>query len=113
MPLDLSVTEAARLIGVSRARIYQRTNALHREGRLLPTQTRTDVPLRGVAVQRGRQIRIPLADALVWRAERQAHGLPVGPMPHGVTLEDEGIVAHDLPTTEPEPVVGLPTFRPF
>jgi len=114
MPLDLSVTEAARLIGVSRARIYQRTNALHREGRLLPTQTRTDVPLRGVAVQRGRQIRIPLADAIIWRAERAAQGLPVGPLPHGTV-----VIGGDEPVNPaaPEPLkpapIGLPTFRQF
>jgi hypothetical protein len=110
MPLDLSVTEAARLIGVSRARIYQRANAMHtaKAGRHLPTETRSDVPLRGVAVSRGHQIRIPLADALIWRAERAAQGLPVGPLPHNVA---------EIPVAAPDPAepapVGLPTFRPF
>jgi hypothetical protein len=107
MPLDLSVTEAARLIGVSRARVYQRARADETTAsRPIASATRDDVPLRGLAVARGRSLRIPLADALIWRAERAAQGLPVGPVPHGTP-----VAAPELP--EPASSVGLPSFRPF
>jgi hypothetical protein len=106
MPLDLSVTEAARLIGVSRARVYQRAGATaSTPSRPIASATRDDVPLRGLAVARGRSLRIPLADALIWRAERAAQGLPVGPVPHGV--------AETPAPVEPASSVGLPSFRPF
>lgn len=103
MPLDLSVTEAARLIGVTRARVYQRARlpGVDGGGRPLASDLRTDVPLRGVGVSRGEQIRIPLADALVWRSERAAQGLPVGPLPESVTPSDD------------PPAVGMPSIRPF
>ena len=110
MPLDLSVTEAARLIGVSRARVYQRTGSpAATSSRPIASATRDDVPLRGVAVARGRSLRIPLADALIWRAERAAQGLPVGPMPHAAPSIPD---APSDQTPEPSPV-GLPSFRPF
>ena len=115
MPLDLSVTEAARLIGVSRARVYQRAGATaSTQSRPIATSTRDDVPLRGVAVARGRSLRIPLADAIIWRAERAAQGLPVGPLPHGTVVigGDEPINPAAPEPLEPAPI-GLPTFRTF
>jgi len=109
---DLSVAEAARLIGVSRARVYQRISGNAGSwdaGRPIEVVIRAAVS-RGV--KNGRQLRVDVETALTWRAEREAAGLPVGPVPPA--LADYVIpVPPPPPAIIPLSAVGLPTVTPF
>jgi hypothetical protein len=111
---DLSVAETAKLVGVSRARVYQRITGYAGAGdsgrpidALIRTTNRPGTRL-------GRQMRVPLEAALDWRAERQLQDLPVGPLPDWYTESPEVL---DDPRTLPpdaQPLpIGLPVFRPF
>lgn len=112
-PAELSVTQAAKLIGVSRARVYQRITGEAGgwdAGRPLPAASR---PSEGRGTRNGRQLKIELDVALAWRAEREAAGQPVGPLP-------DALAEHATPTPPPVPPVapiampvGMPNFSPF
>lgn len=114
-PDDLSVSEAAILIGVSRARVYQRITGYAKDGK---AGRPLDVVVRTTnrpGTRLGRQIRIPLASALAWRAERQASGLTVGqlhaePPAPVVQVVDTSVV--DAPVTDAPvmPAIGMPVF---
>lgn len=116
---DLSVAEAAKWIGVSRARVYQRITGYAGQG---DAGQPLDVVVRTThrpGTKMGRQFRVPIATALKWRAERQARGLPVGVIPDGVSLEAPAAsVAAVAPPPPPTPdvsdaPVGMPTVSPF
>jgi hypothetical protein len=81
VPRDLSVIETATLVGVSRARVYQRITGKPAlgAGRPLP-----------VTVSGGVQ-RVPIIEAMNWRMDRLAEGLPVGPLPDWATVWSEQI----------------------
>lgn len=113
---DLSVTEAAKLIGVSRARVYQRITgyAGHGDAGAPLSVTVQDGPTR-------KKYRVPIAIALTWRAERQANHLPVGPIPeHLVPAVSSALQPitlapmHDA--DQPQVIsttVGMPGMAPF
>jgi hypothetical protein len=110
---DLSVAQAAKLVGVSRARVYQRITGYAGAGdsgrpidALIRTTNRPGTRL-------GRQFRVPLEAALEWRAERELQGLAVGPLPEGVTAPVVSDDPHALPPDAQPLPIGLPVFRPF
>lgn len=103
----IGITQAARMIGVSRARMYQRITQQAggwTPGRPFPAETGAPI---SAGARNGKQIRVALADVLAWRAEREAAGLPVGPIPD--TLAEH--IVPDPPTIPP--IIGLPTISPF
>lgn len=117
--VDLSVTETAALVGVSRARVYQRITGYAGAGdagRAIDTVIReTGRP----GTRRGQQMRIPLAVALQWRTEREAAGQAVGEIP--AEVQDQLVIDPPLPPSlsggrtngvSGEPV-GMPAIRPF
>lgn len=108
MAVELSVAQAAKLIGVSRARIYQRITGDAGgwdAGRPLEATPR---PSTGRGHRNGRTLKIALDVALAWREERQAAGLEVGPVP------PEYLDALPAPKPPAMPrIVGMPNLSPF
>jgi hypothetical protein len=111
---DLSVLDVARLVGVSRARVYQRCiDPAAQNSRPLSSMQVLSNSVRG-----GMTRRIPIAAALAWRNERLASGDPVGPLPDWLAVrrsepvEPLAVVASVVVEPDP-PAVGLPVFRPF
>jgi len=105
---DLSVAETARIVGVSRARVYQRIADYDGDNaRSLEAVTRES---KRPGTRDGRQLRIPIAVALSWRAEREAAGQIVGVVPPEVS--DQLLPPPPIPPSAEIPV-GLPAFRPF
>lgn len=107
---DLSVSEAAAYIGVTRARVYQRLTGYAGAwdaGRPLNSIVR-DTGRPGT--RNGRQKRIAIEDALAWRTEREQAGLPVGPVTPTI-LAALGAALNDPIATAP--TVGLPAITPF
>ena len=108
----LPIGAAATIIGVSRARVYQRVGQYHGwvPGKPLPSVPgATKRPGPTNSTHGKAQLLVQLSDVLAWRAEREAAGLAVGPLP------DE-LAEHILPEPPPLPspdVIGLPTFRPY
>ncbi len=105
MSVEIAIADAARIIGVSRARVYQRArDAAAMSSRPLPVHNRAS---RARGIRDGRQWFLDLDDVLAWRAEREAAGLPVGPIPASI--------ADHLVTAPPPipPIVGLPNLSPF
>ena len=111
---DLTVLEVARLVGVSRARVYQRC---------CDPEAQNSRPLNSMQVlsnnvRGGVTRRIPVAAALAWRNERIASGDRVGPLPDWMAVrrsepvEPLAVVAPVVAPPDP-PAVGLPVFRPF
>lgn len=111
---DLSVAETAKLVGVSRARVYQRITGYAGagdSGRPIDALIRTT---HRPGTRLGRQMRIPVEAALAWRTERELAGYAVGPIPDGITtpppvLDDP----HSLPPDAQPLPIGMPVFRPF
>lgn len=93
----ISVALAARMVGVSTARVYQRIDP-NGEGTRIPAITEQRATRDGRPMVP--RFRLDLRDVLTWRAERLAQGLDVGPVPEGYT-------------PEVTPAIGLPTARPF
>ena len=82
---DFSVAEAAKIIGVSRARVYQRIVGYPKKtsGRPITSIVReTGRP----GTKQGRQIRVPIAEVLQWRSERESSGFAVGELPNNVQI---------------------------
>lgn len=105
-PTHLTVPEACALIGVSRQRLHQRMS-----------QSERPIPAIDLTAPHRirRDLRVPTADALAWRAEREAAGETVGPLPEwAIPLPPH---PPEVPPVPPMPAitrgVGLPTFRPF
>lgn len=117
MPTDLSVIDAAALIGVSRARVYQRVTGqpIHQAGRPLDGLLR---PARRPGLKKDQlHLRVPLHAVLTWRAERVLAHEPVGDLPE--TLADAfatvlaQVRAAQAAPASPPAVIGFPMFRPF
>ena len=105
MSVEIAIADAARIIGVSRARVYQRVrDAAAMASRPLPAHTRAS---RARGNWGGKLWFLDIEDVLAWRAEREAAGLPVGPIPASI--------ADHLVTAPPQipPIVGMPNFSPF
>ena len=102
VPRDLSVIETAALVGVSRARVYQRITGFPDQGAGRPL---------AVVLQGGRQ-RIPIAEAMRWRQERLAASFAVGPWPAwgdawarvAAALESSRVTGIGMPG-----MIGVPT----
>lgn len=108
MAVEITVTEAAKLIGVSRARVYQRITGDAGgwdAGRPLEAMPR---PSTGRGHRNGRTLKIALDVALAWRDERQAAGLDVGPIPAHYLDE----LPAPKPPTMPR-IIGMPNLSPF
>ena len=113
MPPELSVTAAAKIIGVSRARVYQRITGDAGgwdAGRQLPAEVRASTS-RGH--RGGKLYRIALDVALAWREERLAAGLEVGEVPpeyHHYIPGPKPPAIPKIPGTRP---IGMPNLSPF
>ena len=112
---DLSVAEAATLIGVSRARVYQRITGYAGQGdagQPLDVVVRTT---RRPGTKMGRQFRVPIQTAMAWRAERQANHLPVGPVPPAIAAALSTMPPQPIAPAPDAPVgaVGLPSVSAF
>ena len=105
-PDFLTVPEACAIIGVSRQRLHQR-------------MTQAERPIAAIDLtpptRQRRDLRVPTAEVLAWRAEREAAGETVGPLPAWAIP----IPPHppEVPPVPPMPAItrglGLPSFRPF
>lgn len=104
MQPELSVTEAAKIIGVSRARVYQRITG-DAGSRQLEASAR---PSKRRGHQKGKMLQIALDVVLTWRAERLAAGLEVGPIPPEYQTHEPIPKPPAIP-----PIVGLPNLSPF
>lgn len=105
---EITVTEAAKIIGVSRARVYQRITGdagSWDAGRPLPATVR---PSTGRGHRNGQTLRIALDVALAWREERQTAGLDVGEIPPKYL----DYVPAPKPPAMPR-IVGMPNISPF
>lgn len=108
----LPVTVAAKLIGVSRARVYQRVTGASggwSAGRPLEA---TATPSKGRGHRNGTQLKIALDVALAWRDERIAAGETVGEIPP----EYLDAAARHAPAPKPPTIpriVGMPNISPF
>lgn len=108
----VGIAEASRIVGVTRARVYQRVNGVTGAGedapraeRIPSTQEAQLSPLTG----RSRSVTVvPLSAVLRWRADRIAAGLPVGTVPDGYGAPP--VVIAIEPSDEP---VGLPSMRAY
>lgn len=112
---DLTVTEAAAMIGVSRARVYQRITGqagTWAAGKPLPA-----ILVRSTSrgSKNGRQMRVAFDLAMQWRQERLAAGLAVGPVPAMETGDDIPAppAKPSRVTEEPAIPIGMPTVSPF
>lgn len=108
MAIELSVTAAAKIIGVSRARVYQRITGdagTWDAGRPLEAVAR---PSNKRGHRNGKMFQIALEVVLEWRAERLAAGLDVGPVPPQYQSHEP----IPKPPTIP-PIVGMPNLSPF
>jgi hypothetical protein len=109
----IGVVAAAKLIGVTRARVYQRINGTTGAEENMRPQTRLasvqDVRISRTTGKAQSITLIPVAAAMQWRTERIAAGLPVGPM-----LDNAAPVVH-APSDEPGPdgAVGIPSMRAY
>jgi hypothetical protein len=113
----MTVTEAAKMIGVSRARVYQRITG--QAGTWDPGRPLPAILVRSTSrgARNGRQMRIDFALALEWRQERLTAGLEVGPIP-AADPEDAVPAPPVMPSKhdamdEPTVTIGLPTLTPF
>jgi hypothetical protein len=108
---DLSIPQVAALVGVTKARVYQRINGetgageVARRAGCLPSHQRALTPGARMVT------RVPLDVALAWRAERMAQGHAVGEAPY--ELLDQLLAPPPVPTLPAPPSVGLPRFTPF
>jgi hypothetical protein len=114
---DMTVTEAAKMIGVSRARVYQRITG--QAGTWDPGRPLPAILVRSTSrgARNGRQMRVDFSLALEWRQERLAAGLEVGPIP-AADPEDAVPAPPTMPakTDEfemPAMTIGLPTVTIF
>lgn len=99
---DLSILEVAALVGVTKARVYQRLADLINP---LPS-------LKRVVTQGTRAVtRVPIEAALAWRADRFEHGHAVGPAP--LELLDQLLVPPPPILIMPSIQIGLPRFTPY
>lgn len=108
MQPELSVTAAAKIIGVSRARVYQRITGdagSWDAGRRLEASAR---PSKSRGHRNGKMFQIALDVVLTWRAERLAAGLEVGPIPPEYQTHEPIPKPPAIP-----PIVGLPNLSPF
>ena len=109
---EMSVAAAARILGVSRQRVYQRiavaTGAADTEhGRPLEATVRAS---GGRGTRGGHQLRVELDIVLAWRAERVDAGLPVGPIP-AQYWRDVVPQPPEIPATPA--FSGIPNLNPF
>jgi hypothetical protein len=106
---EMSVAAAARMLGVSRQRVYQRVAGAgaedNKHGRPLDATVR---PSEGRGTRDGVQIRIELDVVLAWREERIAAGLPVGPIPAHLWRD-----VVPKPPEIPATFSGFPNINPF
>ncbi len=114
---DLTVTEAAKMVGVSRARVYQRITG--QAGGWDPGRPLPAILVRSTSrgARNGRQMRVDFHLAMEWRQERLAAGLSVGPIPAS-DPEDAVPAPPPMPAkmtepTEPVVTIGLPVVSPF
>lgn len=107
---EMSVAAAARILGVSRQRVYQRIAVAAggdgEHGRPLEATVRAS---NGRGTRGGQQLRVELDIVLAWRAERVAAGLPVGPIP-AQFWRDVVPLPPEIPA---QPFSGLPNLNPF
>ena len=73
----MPVAVAARLIGVSRARVYQRISGKAGTWTAGAPLAATIGKSGSKGARNGRQLRVSLSDALAWRAEREGKGHPI------------------------------------
>lgn len=100
---DLSILEVAALVGVTKARVYQRLAD--------PTDPLPSVK-RSVTQGTRAVTRVPIEAALAWRADRLKHGHAVGEAP--LELLDQLLVPPPAPILiMPSIQIGLPRFTPF
>lgn len=121
MSRDLTVAEAARIVGVSRARVYQRISGM--AGGWVAGKPLDATPKRSSnrGARDGQQLTISVEDVMAWRAERMEAGADVGELP-GHLAEWEVILPPPQPPIVPltakepppaAPAVGLPIVSPF
>lgn len=111
----VGVSEAARIIGVSRARVYQRIaqpDGGWNPGRPLDAETG---PPMARGARDGKQLRVKLVDVLVWRHERETAGQPVGPLPVRPLPVIPAMLEPAITETANPSVstIGLPAITPF
>lgn len=105
---EIPVTAAAKMIGVSRARVYQRITGdagSWDAGRPLEASVR---PSKSRGHRNGKMLQIALDVVLAWRAERLEAGLEVGPIPPEYQSHEPIPKPPAIP-----PIVGLPNLSPF
>lgn len=106
----VSVSAAARMVGVSTARVYQRISETA-EGTRIPAVT---VPMSSKGRELTPRLRVDIVTVLEWRREREVLGQEVGPVPTAYLT-----YVVPLPPPRPAPIehapssVGLPATRPF
>lgn len=106
----VSVSAAARIVGVSTARVYQRISETA-EGTRIPAVT---VPVSSKGRELTPRLRVDIVTVLEWRREREVLGQEVGPVPPAYQA-----YVVPLPPPRPAPIetpfgpVGLPATRPF
>ena len=109
----VGIAEAARIVGVTRARVYQRVNGVTGAGEGATRAGRLESVQELRMGKKGGQAHsvtvIPVAAVLQWRAERIASGLPVGPVPDGYGAPTAVI---DAPSVADDSV-GLPSVRAY
>ena len=107
---EVSVAAAARMIGVSRARVYQRVaSAMTDAGNHSKPLDATIRAAGGRGTRAGVQIRIELDVVMAWRDERIAAGLPVGAIPAQYWRD----VVPKPPEIPVQPFSGMPNLNPF
>lgn len=121
MSRHLTVPVAARIVGVSRARVYQRISGL--AGGWVAGKPLEATPKKSTnrGAREGKQLTISVEDVMAWRAERMEIGAEVGPLP--AELADwEVVLPPPLPPVIPvtaedkrlqESAVGIPIVTPF
>lgn len=109
----MSVPDAARAIGVTPARVYQRLSGKPRAGVPIIGSRVLDVSRKGKTPRT--VLHVDVVTVLQWRAQRLDAGEPVGPVP-------SAYIEHDVPPPPARPTpnteavgmaVGMPTVRPF
>jgi len=121
MSRHLTVPEAARIVGVSRARVYQRISGL--AGGWVAGKPLDATPKKSTnrGAREGKQLTISVEDVMAWRAERIEAGAEVGPLPPELA-EWEVVLPPAVPPIvpvtaqdkrQPDVPVGIPILSPY
>jgi hypothetical protein len=120
MSRHLTVPEVARIVGVSRARVYQRISGLAGSWVAGKPLDATPKKSNNRGAREGKQLTISVEDVMTWRAERLEAGAEVGSLPPDLA-DWEVILPPPQPPIVPvtaddkrqEPAVGIPILTPF